>query len=686
MKTVFKRFIKNKTKKTKRKGIGINSIKTKLVAYFALLIIVSSMAIGFVSIQHSNKSLIESAEEALSIAVEDGAQLTHSRIELQIRTLEMLAARDDIQNMDWEAQAPVLAREAGRAGFLNMAVTDTSGQAQFIEGNAANLEDRVAVIRALSGESTVSNELVISRATNDIVLMYTTPIIKDGDIVGALVGDRDGNDLSQLADGTGYGESGYGYVINRNGTFIGHPDRELVLNHFNPINEAENDPKLSSLASFLEEALAERNGVGQYTHDGQELYAAYAPIEGTDWIFVVAADKAEVLASVQTMKKSILTLGLMIAVISLAFVLFVGNSIAAPVIEAVGHSANIANLDISQDLPDKLLKRQDEIGTLSQAFQNITDNLRDIINEINSSSQHLTSASQEMTATTQEAAASSEEVTKVVEEIAKGAAEQALNTEEGASKSNLLGDLIGQEVHVMENLNQASIRTIEAVEKGLVEMESLSNATEKSSQAIQDIYRIILETNDSSNKIGQASELIASIAEQTNLLALNAAIEAARAGEAGRGFAVVADEIRKLAEQSANSTMDIDNMVKDLQSNADAAVETMERVNQLVAEQTNRLKVSREQYLLIEDTMRAAESVAQESYKLSQQMDEAKDDIIETLQNLTAIAEENSASTEEASASMEEQAASMEQISSSSEELAKLAQNLQAIINRFKLQ
>src|SRR5690625_971597 len=240
MKTVFKRFIKNKTKKTKRKGIGINSIKTKLVAYFALLIIVSSMAIGFVSIQHSNKSLIESAEEALSIAVEDGAQLTHSRIELQIRTLEMLAARDDIQNMDWEAQAPVLAREAGLAGFLNMAVTDTSGQAQFIEGNAANLEDRVAVIRALSGESTVSNELVISRATNDIVLMYTTPIIKDGDIVGALVGDRDGNDLSQLADGTGYGESGYGYVINRNGTFIGHPDRELVLNHFNPINEAEN--------------------------------------------------------------------------------------------------------------------------------------------------------------------------------------------------------------------------------------------------------------------------------------------------------------------------------------------------------------------------------------------------------------------------------------------------------------
>ena len=144
---------------------------------------------------------------------------------------------------------------------------------------------------------------------------------------------------------------------------------------------------------------------------------------------------------------------------------------------------------------------------------------------------------------------------KAVEGIAGGASEQARQTEDGATKADLLGHTIDQDIEYIGNLNNASLRVANVIDEGLVEIENLYNITEESNIAAKGIFDIIVKTNESSTKISQASNVISSIAEQTNLLALNAAIEAARAGEAGKGFAVVAEEIRKLAEQSASLSL-----------------------------------------------------------------------------------------------------------------------------------
>ena len=175
------------------------------------------------------------------------------------------------------------------------------------------------------------------------------------------------------------------------------------------------------------------------------------------------------------------------------------------------------------------------------------------------------------------------------------------------------------------------------------------------------------------------------IAEQTNLLALNASIEAARAGEAGKGFAVVADEIRKLAEETNQFAGEISETIASLSRMTNQGVKTMEKAGKIVTAQMTSLDNTNDKFEGISEAIEAVKNVVLELNESTDLMMEKKTQIINVIENLSAISEENAASTEEASASVEEQTASMAQISEASEELSKLAEDMQASIARFKI-
>ncbi|HHY70552.1 MAG TPA: HAMP domain-containing protein [Thermoanaerobacterales bacterium] len=373
------------------------------------------------------------------------------------------------------------------------------------------------------------------------------------------------------------------------------------------------------------------------------------------------------------------------AVIILICGLLLSNSISKPIKNAVEYSKKLANLDLTKDVSQRDLNRKDEFGDLAQALHSIADSFKDIIGKISDSSEQMAAASQEFTAISQESATAVEEISRTVEEIANGASDQAKNTEEGASKAVLLGEIIDNDIEFTKNINNAVNNVTQIVNEGLVEIENLSGITDENNIANKNISDVILKTNESSDKISEASNFIASIADQTNLLALNAAIEAARAGEAGKGFAVVADEIRKMAEQSANSTHTIEQIVNELQMNVKNAVYTMKRVSEITNEQTQSVIKNKNNYKLIEEAMKESQKALKRLNASGKEMYDMKNEIMSTLENLSSIAEENSAATQEVTASTEEQAASMEEIASSSEDLSELAQDLQNTILKFKI-
>lgn len=662
----------------------MKSIKTKIIVYFSVIILLSSLALGLTAMQRAGASLTSEAEKALAALAFEAARLTESRVETQERTLEMISLREDIQSMDFEVQQPILQSQVQRTNFLELGVVRPDGTAFYANGTTAQLGDREYVKKALGGEVNVS-DLIVSQITNELVLMYAAPIRKDGKVVGALIGRRDGNALNEIIKDAGFGEKGYAYMINGKGTIVAHPDVEKVFNQFNPVEEAQEDATLKSLAALFEKILADRSGVSKYSFQGESLYAGYAPVDGSEWTLVITANETEVLAAIPVLQKNIALVMLIILLLAVVIASMLGTSITKPMIGAVKHGEKIANLDLTQNVSEKYLKSKDEIGTLANALQTITHNLREIVREMNISSEQVASASEELTASSEQSATAAEEVTKTISEIAQGASEQAQHTEQGSAKAALLGKTIEKDMGFMKELNSASQKVTEAVYEGLNEIENLSKITAESNAAAQEIHKVILKTNESSQKIGEASGVISSIAEQTNLLALNAAIEAARAGEAGRGFAVVAEEIRKLAEQSSSSTETINQTVYELQSNAKEAVQTMERAAAINNEQTESVAKCKDKYMLIDQAMQETQEAVEQLNVSSAEMEQMKNEILSVLQSLSALAQENSAATEEIMASMEEQSASIEEIAGSSENLANLSQHLQAVIEKFQV-
>ncbi len=384
----------------------------------------------------------------------------------------------------------------------------------------------------------------------------------------------------------------------------------------------------------------------------------------------------------ENVKQLIIITGILAVLFSLVLSLVLSNGITKPIVNLLKTVERVAAGDLTEEL---ISSSKDETGELVKAINKMIGSLKDLISDAGVVSENVVGSSQALISISQQSAAVSEEIARTIEEIASSSNEQAKDTEAGAIKVNQFSQIIEKDLENMHKISDIVANIVALKDDGVQIIDQLTVITKENSDAANEVYRGILETNDSSGKIETASKVIQEISEQTNLLALNAAIEAARAGEAGRGFAVVAEEIRKLAEQSNNSTREIDSVVKELQLKSTNTVEIIQNVARVVAQQEKSVEETREKFRILAEAIEEVKAIASDSEGFVKQMDIQKNEIVDVLQNLSAIAEENAAGTEEASASIEEQTAGIVEISTASQTLSELAEELKQKLSIFKI-
>ena len=362
--------------------------------------------------------------------------------------------------------------------------------------------------------------------------------------------------------------------------------------------------------------------------------------------------------------------------------------ITIPIGKLSDNIERLASYDLTPDAKgniEKMLRKNDEIGIISQSYETMRQNLVSLVHEVAAVTENLTFQADALSDIAQAVAETGEQISNSINEVANGASNQAQQTQEGKSQVGYLSQLIGIVQENMERLNLSTTNVENIKEEGMKALKQVVENSKKNNKTTAQVEQVILETSHQTERIKTASGAIQGIADQTNLLALNASIEAARAGEAGRGFAVVATEIGNLASQTNILTKEIEEIIQDLVEKMELAVKSMSEMKSAVQEQNDSIANTMDKFYQIETNLQEMEGNCHTLNDSADQMKDSKDMIVEIVSELSAISEENAACMEEASASVIEEAKELEQVSLSSKEVAVLADKLAKQINRFTL-
>ena len=475
-------------------------------------------------------------------------------------------------------------------------------------------------------------------------------------------------------------DTSYCYVVSsEDGTMMYHPKEELVG------TKCENS-LVEGLVKRIKDFEAPQPEIVQYNEEGVAKYAAYYYSIANNYILIVCVNEKDFLGAVNGIVGRGVTAGIIVYILGQVVAFIAARRTTKPLNEIVGVVDRIATLDLTMNPKlDKLAHNKDETGQLARAVKKMRLSLADIVSQVKEQSIQLYNASDGLNDNVERTAANVGGVEQAVNAISQGASSQAYETQKANDGIVVMGNMIEDANTEMSHLNA----TAEMMKKSNnVAVQVLGELEKINQQAIASINVIAEQTNttnSSAMKIREATTLIASIADETNLLSLNASIEAARAGEAGRGFAVVASEIQKLAEQSNESAMRIDEIIQQLVRDSENAVHTMEEVQAIMARQNENLLKTSEVFAEVKDGIGASIAGVDEIAGKTTELNKARNGIIETVQSLTDIAAQNAVSTEETSASVVEINDVLRNITESANDLKSIAAVMEENMDKFKL-
>ena len=598
-----------------------------------------------------------------------------------------------------------------------------------------------------------------------------------GRFIGIAGVDVSLNDLDANISKIKMFESGYAFLVSNTGIFVSAPDKALIGNKtLDDFAAEKNNPQLTEISEQIKAGNSGYvNTIDPFT--GKTVTMFYTPVETGHWGFIMVAPDSEMLANVNRLQTILILVCVIGILLMSALIWFVAKRLTRPITtiskaadqiasgdlvlalqagdeDEIGQTISAFNLmvkylqnmaSVAEKVADgdltENIQPQSERDVLGNAFARMVSNLHASIGNVDVTARALLEASGQLDSTSNQSgeamnqiaatmqqvatgitqqtsgvtktSSSVEQMNRSIEGVAKGAQEQAIAISKASQVTSRISSAIEQVAKNAQAVTQDSAKAAshsrdgaKTVQETIIGMEAIRSKVGLSTAKME-------EMGARSEEIGAIVETIEDIASQTNLLALNAAIEAARAGEQGKGFAVVADEVRKLAERSSLATKEIGKLIKGIQQTVDAAAEAMKasateveagvvRANSagtvldniLVAAESvykqaeeagnTAMKVSEAATELV-NAVDAVSSVIEENTAATEEMAANSAELTQSIESIASISEESSAAVEEVSASTEEVSAQVAEVSASSASLKGMAQQLQHVVSRFKL-
>lgn len=376
-----------------------------------------------------------------------------------------------------------------------------------------------------------------------------------------------------------------------------------------------------------------------------------------------------------------------IGAITLVITFFVVYLVATILTRSIKNVSNgleaLAQGDLNAPISERAAQQKDEAGMLARSAIRLKNSLTEIVNHMNESAAALSETAGSLSSMTDNTASVSESLASAMSDISEGISSEASSTQSITEEMNQIKSMADNSLKSTQNFKAFMDEIQDSSNKGQALVHNLDANADVTMQEIETIVKQTESTHQASLEIGTAAEFISSIATETNLLALNASIEAARAGEQGKGFAVVAEQIKNLAEQSSNSVKTIDANIKNLLSESDKTVASMQRVQSVINDQNQDIKETYQLFIsLNENITKAAAEVNSISDYLSK-LTLADKKVAAEVENLSASSQESAASTEEVTASSEELSSTVETLADHAGKLSDLSETIKELLSQF---
>ncbi|MCG7379180.1 methyl-accepting chemotaxis protein [Paenibacillus sp. ACRSA] len=646
------------------------TVKKRLIASLLLFLIIPSISVGWLSYtkaaERVNEELIRSAEaktEMLSLQISE-------MLDMEKDNAAQLAA--GVTSSDVINKSPAVQKQMDRMSenhdelaVLTIGAEDGSWMKSPDPGEQIyDPRERSWYTQAMAESEPIISDTFQSATTGEWVVTASAKLADGKGVFGANVSL---NHLKESVDNIHIGKEGKLYMLDNGGKF---------LFHYNIESGVQSD------ASYINEMYTQDRGTVKYTYEGQELQAVYFTNPATGWKIVgelVPSEAAEAVRPILIRTYMVVGASLLVGIILLIFII---RSIHRPLTQLTQAASQVSAGDLTVHIG---MKRNDEFGQLANSFDTMTSSLREVLGEVHGTSSQLAASSEELMASSEQTSKATEQVAELMQGAAEGTTKQNHSL---SATGQLVGEMSLGVKEISTSAESTARIALEASTKSEAGMVTVDGAVaymhqvNDESKAVEAVIEDLRAKND---EIIQIVTEITAIAKQTNILALNATIEAARAGEQGRGFAVVANEVKILAQSSGSSAERINELMQEMQEKTNAVQSTFAQTGESMMKSSQMITEAGEAFQDIRDAVQQVASQAEEVSAASRQIDGGMGHVTKAVSDTIILSDQIASGTEDGSAAAQEQLATMEEVAASSAALSRMAEDLQSMIERFKL-